>query len=87
MRNITITIDEETAAWARVKAAEQDISLSRFVGDLLRRNMRDSHDYQDAMQRYFSSKLVVRLQPGERLPKREEIHDRAALRRQPADSS
>lgn len=81
MKNITITLDEETAAWARVHAAEQDTSLSRFIGELLRRQMRESREYQDAMQRYLNSKFVIDLQPGERLPTREEINDRAALRK------
>ena len=87
VKNVTITLDEETASWARVHAAQQDMSLSRFVGELLRRQMRDSRDYQEAMQRYLGSKLVIRLQPGERLPTREEIHDRAALRKQQAEES
>ena len=81
VRNVTITLDEETAAWARVHAAEQDMSLSRFIGEMLRRQMRDSREYQEAMQRYLSSKFVVHLEPGERLPTREEINDRAALRK------
>ena len=81
VKNVTITLDEETAAWARVHAAQQDVSLSRFVGELLRKHMRESREYQDAMQRYLSSKFVIDLQPGERLPTREEINDRAALRK------
>ncbi len=81
VKNVTITLDEEPAAWARVHAAEQDMSLSRFIGEMLRRQMRESHEYQEAMQRYLGSKFVIDLQPGERLPTREEIHDRAALRK------
>lgn len=82
MKNITITLDEETARRARVRAAERDMSLSRYVGELVQRDIRHSREYEEAMQRYFSSKLVIRLQPGERLPTREELHDRAALRSQ-----
>jgi hypothetical protein len=80
MRNITITLDEQTAAWARVHAAEQDMSLSRFIGEALRKQMRESREYQEAMQRYLGSKVVIRLQPGERLPSRAEVNDRTALR-------
>ena len=36
MKNVTITLDEETAKWTRVHAAERDMSLSRFVGEVLR---------------------------------------------------
>jgi hypothetical protein len=32
MKNITITLDPETAAWVRVQAAEQNLSVSRFIG-------------------------------------------------------
>ena len=80
MKNITITLDGETAAWARVHAAQRNVSLSRFVGELLRRHMRESHEYEEAMRRYFNSSLVIRRRPGERRIQREELHDRAALR-------
>lgn len=81
MKNVTITLDEETAAWARVHAAQKDVSLSRFVGELLRERMHESREYGEAMQRYLSSKLVIRRQPGERYLTREEVNDRAGLRR------
>ena len=81
MKNITITLDEETARLARVRAAERNMSVSRYVGELLRKDIRQTREYQEAMQRYFSSNLVIRRQPGERHPAREELHDRAALRR------
>ncbi|MFM8608244.1 MAG: hypothetical protein ACKOBC_09825 [Hyphomicrobiales bacterium] len=35
MKNVTISMDEETAAWARVEAAKAGKSLSRYVGDIL----------------------------------------------------
>lgn len=80
MKNITITLDEETARLARVRAAERNMSVSRYIGELLHKDIRESDEYQEAMQRYFSSNLVIRRQPGERRPTREELHDRAALR-------
>ena len=33
MKKVTITLDEDTAARARVRAAERRMSLSRFVGE------------------------------------------------------
>jgi len=82
MKNITITLDEETARRARVRAAERDMSLSRYMGELVQKDIRHSREYEEAMRRYLSSTLVIRRQPGERLPTREELHDRAALRSQ-----
>ncbi len=35
MKNVTISMDESTAQWARVEAAKAGKSLSRFVGDVL----------------------------------------------------
>jgi hypothetical protein len=29
-KNITIALDKETAAWARVQAAQRNVSLSQF---------------------------------------------------------
>jgi hypothetical protein len=81
MKNVTITLDEETAAWARLHAAQRDVSLSRFVGEVLRERMRQSGEYEAAMRRYFNSKLVIRRKPGERWLTREEVNDRAGLRR------
>jgi len=77
MRNITITLDDDTASQARVEAARQNVSLSRFVGELLQKHMRESQQYNEAMQRYFNNKFVIHRQPGERLPTREELHDRS----------
>jgi predicted HicB family RNase H-like nuclease len=48
MKKMTITLDEETAAWARVRAAEQRMSLSRFVGELLREHLRQLREYEAA---------------------------------------
>jgi len=34
-RNVTVTLEQETARWARVSAARADKSVSQFVGELL----------------------------------------------------
>lgn len=81
MRNITITLDEETAAWARVHAAERNMSLSRYVGELLRERMRHSREYEEAMKRFLAQKPVRLKRSGDRYLTREEAHDRAGLRR------
>lgn len=52
MKNVTITLDEKTAAWARVYAAKRNTSVSRMVGKMLRQRMRESHKYDEAMRRF-----------------------------------
>lgn len=50
MKNVTITLDGETAAWARVYAAQHNLSVSRFVGELLQQRMRESREYDEAIR-------------------------------------
>jgi hypothetical protein len=80
MKNITITLDEETATWARICAAQQNKSLSRFLGELLHKTMRDSHFYEEAMQRYLSKGPFPLSGDATPYPTREELHDRDELR-------
>jgi hypothetical protein len=80
MKNITITLDERTAAWARVYAAECGKSISRLLGEILHDRMREVRDYNDAMRRYLAKKpLKFQWVDGSR-PVREELYDRADLR-------
>ncbi|MND03103.1 hypothetical protein D3C83_227680 [compost metagenome] len=57
------------------------MSLSRFVGELLRRHMRESREYEEAMRRYLSKGPFKALKgPPERYPTREELHERSGVR-------
>jgi len=80
VRNITITLDEKTAAWARNRAAEHDMSLSRFLGQLLEKTMRESREYRRAMHSYLSRQPTALRESGAPYPAREELHDRDDLR-------
>ena len=80
MKNITITLDAKTAAWARVHAAKHDKSVSRLVGEMLQEHMRESREYDEAMRRYLAIKPRKLKGPGQRYPKREELYDRPRLR-------
>jgi hypothetical protein len=80
LKNVTITLDEVTAGWARVHAAQRNVSMSRFVGELLEQNMRQSREYDEAMRRFLARRPVRLKREGERYPNREEIHDRPGLR-------
>ena len=39
MKNVTITLDEKVAHWARVEAAKSGMSLSRWIGTVLAREI------------------------------------------------
>lgn len=75
MRNVTITLDDETALWARMEAASRDTSVSRFVGELLRQRMLDSAEYARA-QRSYGRRQPRRLSAGQPYPVRDELHAR-----------
>ena len=76
MKNVTITMDEEVARWARIKAAEQDTSVSRLVGEMLREKMMNEQAYHSSMERYLSRKPSRVSLPGTSYPMREETHER-----------
>jgi cytidylate kinase len=45
LKNVTITLDAEVAHWARRKAAEENISVSKLLARMLEREMRASDSY------------------------------------------
>ena len=79
MRNVTVTLDEETARWARLEAARRDMSMSRLIRELLSERMREHRDYAAAMRR-FLSRPPQPLKKAGGYPSREDVHDRARLR-------
>jgi hypothetical protein len=93
MKNITITLDDDTAHRARVRAAEHNVSLSRHIVERVRKDVRDAQqrlrderkikrDYEKAMLNYLSRGPFKQLTGlPQKYAAREELHDRAALRR------
>jgi hypothetical protein len=83
MKNITITLDEKTAAWVRIYAAEQGKSVSRLLGEMLMQRMRELRDYDESMRRYLArlARKAVAFEwvDGQR-PTREELNERARFR-------
>ena len=76
MKNVTITLDEEVARWARVWAAEHDTSVSQFLAGLLKDRMLQEHSYQAAMKQYLSQKPAKLKKRGSAYPRRTELYDR-----------
>ena len=75
MKNVTISLDEKVAEWARVWAARSNSSVSRLVGELLKQKMQDESGYQIAMNQFLSREPVALKKAG-RYPSREELHER-----------
>ena len=75
MKNVTITLDEKVAEWARVWAAKSNTSVSRLVGELLKQKMQDESGYKIAMNQFLSRRPVI-LEKSGNYPSREELHER-----------
>ena len=81
VKKITIVLDEKTAAWTHAHAARRNLSVSRFVGEVLRGYMRESRKYEAAMKRFLSHGSFRLSGPPQRNLKRKELYDRPFLRR------
>jgi hypothetical protein len=78
LRNITVTLDEEVARWARLEAARNDTSVSRLLGGILKERMTETDGYERAMRRALAQKPFLKTDG--RYLSREEVHDRDRLR-------
>jgi hypothetical protein len=57
LRNVTVTLEEDVAQWARIEAARRDTSVSRLLGELLKERMEklsDQRSISDAAERLAS---------------------------------
>jgi hypothetical protein len=78
LRNVTVTLEEDVAQWARIEAARRDTSVSRLLGALLKERMSAQDGYDKAMRRALGREPFLR--SNGRYLTREEAHDRARLR-------
>jgi len=79
MKNLTITLDEETVRWARIEAARREVSVSGLVRGMLRDHMDTEQGYAAAMDRY-AARLPRPLKTNGGYPSRDDLHDRANFR-------
>jgi hypothetical protein len=74
-KNVTIKISDQAALWARRKAAEENTSVSRLVGEMLERQMRLTDDYWRAFDHWKSNRPLASVGAAERMS-RAEVHER-----------
>lgn len=80
MKNVTITLDEDTAQWVRVQAALKATSVSRLVGEILRERRVQESEYQRAMARFLGRRPEKLKDNGGKYPDRDSLYDRPVLR-------
>jgi hypothetical protein len=78
LRNVTITLEESVARWARMEAARRDTSVSQLLAGILKERMKEKDSYESAMRRALARKPFPKTNGRYLTP--EETHDRTRLR-------
>lgn len=76
MKTVTIVLDEEVARWAKVGAAQHDTSVSRRLGEVLRKKMEGERACVQSKKRFLQKKPVKLKAEGSPYPKRETLYRR-----------
>ncbi len=74
MKNVTVTMEDSVAEWARLEAARRNTSVSRLIGEMLADKMRHDDAYERAMREALEFKSFG-ISDG-RYPTREETYER-----------
>ena len=72
VKNVTVTMEEHVAEWARLEAARRNTSVSRLIGEMLAEKMRHADSYERAMRDWMAKSSVYA--SGGPQPARDEIH-------------
>jgi len=80
MKNVTVTLEDEVARWARIWAARNNTSVSKILGELLAERMREDTGYEAAMRRFLDRRPTRLKREDEAYPDRDELHERDLLR-------
>ena len=75
LKNMTITVSEDAARWARKKAAEENTSVSKLVGRMLEDQMRTTDEYWQAYEKWKKIGPIKGFDASRRL-KRDQLYER-----------
>jgi len=73
MKNVTVTMEDSVAEWARLEAARRNTSVSRLIGEMLAEKMRHDDAYERAMHEWLARDVSF-TSDGSPYPTREEIY-------------
>ena len=74
MRNVTVKLDDDTAAWVKVHAAQRGTSVSALLAEMLRERMRHDREYEAAYRHGRNQECRPLREPGEPLPTRDSLY-------------
>lgn len=75
MKNVTVTMDEALLQRARVAAARDGKSLSRFVAEAVERRVGRALTQREALNQFLSGPPLHLLDENGRAPTRNQIYD------------
>ncbi len=73
MKNVTVTMEESVAEWARLEAARRNTSVSKLIGEMLGEKMRHDDAYARAMNEWLQHDSSF-TSDGSPYPTRDEIY-------------
>jgi len=73
MKNVTVTMEDSVAEWARMEAARRNTSVSRLIGEMLAEKMQHDDAYERAMNDWLARDRNWK-SDGAPYPKRAEIY-------------
>ena len=76
MKNVTITLEDDVAQWARVWAAKKNTCVSKLLGNALKIKMAQEQGYELAMQQYLSTPDMPLKASTDGYPDRDSLHER-----------
>jgi len=79
MKNITISIDDDLAQYAKSLASSQSKSLSRFVADMIY-SLKETEEARQSSLSSYKSRRTLFSSSKSRTWKREDLYDRKVLR-------
>ena len=75
MKNVTITMNDVVMTKARIEAARQGKSLSRFVSELVEQRLGRTLTSKEAMGRFLAGPLMDLTDEHGNAPSRDKIYD------------
>ncbi|HEX3653816.1 MAG TPA: DUF6364 family protein [Rhizomicrobium sp.] len=81
MKNITVSVDDDTYRRARIKAAERDTSVSQLVRDYLNRVAGEESEFERMARQERELRKQIKAFSGADRLSRDEIHMRPLSRR------
>ncbi|HEX2553632.1 MAG TPA: hypothetical protein VHL98_08025 [Microvirga sp.] len=76
MKNVTVTMEEATLQQARVAAAREGKSLSRFIAETVARRVGRPMSQKEGLERFLAGPLMDLTDEDGKAPSRDRLYDR-----------